>query len=893
MAHNAYMAANTPVDAGMGFLQQWVTPIASFMLAKKALSGLRTVEFEMKSGWGATWRTFGATAPTWGVLGEAGYRMGQGIGGAMAAPAGYMSKRLFGLSSGGEAALMGARVGGFLGGGLGMGASLFMAPEVLLAQGMTWGAQKTVFEPYMNRRRAEEAALSNYSDMYVAGDMGATTGVGLSAQGAYRLGKMVVQRGWQETEFSNNTVAQIAGMGMANGLFEGIGNLNPEAMDRRLKGILRSTKTAMRVLKMTEDSMQEVQAIMKQFADQGAMYGGVQEGIFTDIGVASMATGMSGMSVLQNAGRFGMTAAGMGMLGASGIRAGARAMAGVGSLYNQGGIAEPWVAMYGGVSGIANSAVSGAGKLYGSPLGMMGLYNQYLGGGQGAGALGTINAFAINAGRDPLHVSAQLFQQGRMMQSAAMMDQGTMGAYSNVIGMARMLSPTGKVSEDMLINVARSQGMGEDETFSMLQQIRAIQSGSARGAMAKQQEQDSNARALQRGYGGTGVEGIMKNAAARSSWGQAGSSAAGIATNTLYYGVLGTGIGAALGATVGGVAAGAFGLGTGGLGFAAVPTAIVGGAAWGASIGRGVGAAYGVYRGILNDMEDKGTAAFIADKWHEAQEWYSKGSLYHSNLRDATTEEQYRKKLTGDLFGVGYGATAEQNTLAAQISNAVSIGALTMEGIRSQKGYRVADENKALLIVADRIDQSGDLAEGSATKRRLVQARNNLARNPSEVNRKELLATISLVKDYVGGLKAFGMAGAAGTATHVGLDIHSNFRDAQAIGDIRSHALRATPEQLREDWQRAQAQIMAARRDEAAVSTVEALREATGNPAGHSPEEVMSLAAQVFAQAVDRFNGKAGKGEDGGTTAAPGGVLNAKTETVNPNRWLVSDYQVH
>lgn len=902
MAHNAYQTVNNPVDYGMGFLQQWATPIAGFILAKKALSGLRAVEFEMKSGWGATWRTFGATAPTWGVLGEAGYHAGRGIGAAMAAPAGLMSRSLFGLSSSKGAAALGSRLGGFIGGGLGMGASLFMAPEVLLAQGLSWGAQKTVFEPYINRRRIEEAALSNFQDLAVTGDQAARFGRGISAVGAYRIGQAVVDRGWRELGLSNNTVTQIAGMGMANGLFSGIGDMSPEHIDKRLKGILESTKTAMRVFNMTQKNMQELQGILKQFMDSGSMIGANQSALFNAINVTGMATGLSSMSILQDAGRFAGTAQSMGLTGASGVMAGVQAYGQIGGLFNQGRIAEPWLGLYGGQAGLANAAVSGAGRLYAGPLGTMSLYNEYIGGRSGGGVLGTINAFAMNAGVDPLHAMAQMYQKGDMMRSAALNDKGVMGAYGQLASLASLIqSGRGKVSGDMLINMAHAQGMSSAEVNAMIATIGGVQSGATAQAVRRNQEQTMEETMSSQGQTYFGIEHTIKSTMAKKGTPATFTGAAGSTLGGMFAGV---GMGALIGAGIGAAAGVAATIFSGGTLAVSVPAFAAVGANVGSYLGTLGGAGYGAYAAFDN----AGLSASAADMFTSLGHYMKYGSVQVSGLENAKSKGAYRQMATGDLLGVGgKGLTAEQNTLAAQFADVATIGSISYEDVIKQKGYSADDANKSLFELAKRIvREGGDVTnphqEAYQAVQRVQSAAYKLRRNPTEANRKELLAAIghadSSLRDssssYIHTVRAFAAGGRGRTLDILGLGgIDTGYREAGFISQVTDKFLGGDREDILKNVMQARGDVVANREAARVADTIADLRGALASPGGSSPEEVMGLAAQVFAAAVDRFNGKAGKGEDGGTTAAPGGVLNAKTETVNPNRWLVSDYQVH
>lgn len=547
-----YHLGTDPVDAYTNVWQQWGTPIASYMLAAKMMKPIRENMYRprMKGPQAALWRTFGAASPRWGMMSQAGYTMGRWAGGLGGEAVGGFMGAMAGVGSAAGGGRIGAAMLGGLGGAAGGLFSAFMGPEALLGYGIVQGASSGIFDPYINRRRMAESMLTSYAGTAISGDRSAKYGTGMSAVAAHRIAAAFQGESWRDLSMSNNTRAQIAGLSAGNDLMPGMaGGVSTDALTKRLNSIVESSKQTMRVLKISEDRLREVNAIIKQFSDSGVGPGAGLNRLMGSIGIAAKATGWSGLDILNTeAQRFGGTATSMGLGIEAGIQTGALALAGVAGLRQRGLITEPWMGLYGGQSGMANSFVQAGAIGVSTPYASLQQYNRYIGGSSSQGMGATLGAFSRAVGRDPLSAVGAMASQGRMMRTADLADN-RFGWLSQYTEMARMLGRS-KIGADEL-SAMLSTSMGDAEINATLAQIRSVQSGADIPAIQKEMEERQRARMSATGETGLGLEYGVKR-----RWSDAMYSADQAMQDSPGLSGLGMGLGAILAAPRAGRAVG-------------------------------------------------------------------------------------------------------------------------------------------------------------------------------------------------------------------------------------------------------------------------------------------------------------------------------------------------
>lgn len=537
-----YHAGTSPVDAYMNVWQQWGAPIASYMLAAKVMRPIRDNLYRprMKGPQAQLWRTFGVASPRWGMASQVGYSLGRFAGGLGGEAIGGFMGAVGGVGSAAGGARIGAAVMGGLGGAAGGLFSAFMGPEAVLGYGIVQGASSGIFDPYINRRRMAESMLTSYAGTAISGDRSAKYGTGMSAVAAHRIAAAFQGESWRDLSMSNNTRAQIAGLSAGNDLIPGMaGGVSADALTKRLNSIVESSKQTMRVLKISEDRLREVNAIIKQFSDSGVSPGAGMNRLMGSLGTASKATGWSGMDILNTEmPRFGGVASSMGLGVEAGMQVGSLALAGVAGLRQRGMVSEPWLGLYGGQSGMASSFVQAGAIGVSTPYASLQQYNRFIGGVDARGMGATLGAFSRAVGRDPLSAVGAMASQGRMMRTADLADN-RFGWLSQYTEMARLMGRS-KIGADEL-SAMLSTSMGDAEINATLAQIREVQSGATLPAMQKELDERQRARMSATGETGWGFEyGIKRR------WSEAMYSADRALQDNANLSNLGMGIGALL-----------------------------------------------------------------------------------------------------------------------------------------------------------------------------------------------------------------------------------------------------------------------------------------------------------------------------------------------------------
>jgi len=540
---------NSIGDTGANIWQQIGTPVASYMLASKimntvlrpTLGAVGLSDFQMKGAQASLWRSFGRAAPTWGLGSNVGYRMGWGLGGLAGGAVGGLSGGLLGFGGVRAGAAAGAGFLGAVGGAAGGLFSALLGPEALAGMAIMQGAQSAVFDPYINRRRMSQAAMTSYANATIEGDGSARYGTGMNNVAAYRMASRFNASAWSDMSMSNNDRAQIAGLSLGNDLMPGVaGGANPAAISKRLESIVSSTKQTMRALKLSEDKLREVNALLKQFSDAGMGPGGGVNRLMSGISIASKATGFDAMGVLQNeVQRYGGQTQGAGMLFESGALAGTDAMARMGAMRRRGGVSEAMLGLYGGVSGMAGLAVNAGITGVSTEYSGLRQFNRYIGGRNTNGMGATLGAFSSAVGANPIAAYGAMVRNRGMMRSADMADN-PMGWVSQYAEMNRLFGHQKLTAESFAAMAAGD--MGEGEINATLAQIRAMQTGA--NDFDRQKESDERVRAV---MSATGETGWGWEYGAKQRWSGVGSMVSDIGGRSGHAGLA---IGALLGTKV-------------------------------------------------------------------------------------------------------------------------------------------------------------------------------------------------------------------------------------------------------------------------------------------------------------------------------------------------------
>lgn len=420
-----------PFDAGMWGAQRIAAPVAAFAIANRALGGFR-----------------GA------------YKYGSSFGGGI----GRGLATGLGASRGGMIAAGAGRALGAVG-GLATGIGL----PILGMQALMYGAEKSLFNPYINTRSSAMDLQSNYGGVSFADATGnSVTGGGLGGAESYRMAQGITRQGINDMTFSTGQYAAGASMISRAGLTDNVG---AQGINRRIKESMAQVKLIMSIASMPEmrDAIEQLSKLQQSGA---SVTGGLHSdaaGAMRQIGsMASIAgtTVQRMMSTVGAQGQYLYQANGMtpylGQLAAAGsysaLAAGNR----------MGLISSAQLSRMGGLDGATQASLTGQINASQTLYNKMSNFNTYVGKGSSGSLIGNLNQFGASMANDPMGTYGSMMINGRQMAGRQMADRGSMAVEDQIMAIAKnlpgMIDPkTGKLNFERAVPLMMQMGMSEDQ----------------------------------------------------------------------------------------------------------------------------------------------------------------------------------------------------------------------------------------------------------------------------------------------------------------------------------------------------------------------------------------------------------------------------------------------
>lgn len=391
--------ASAGADATASFSQQYVLPFAAYYAGYKIHKS-------------KIFYTAGGREMYMGTA--AGRAMGRGLGTMAGGAIGGAWRGLTGFGGAGA----GARLGATALGGVGMAAGSLLTP-MLLGMGISHAVDASIFQPYVDTRRASTAMQTAMSNRIVTGSAGAPSGgLGMSGYAAARSASAITSGAWDDFALSNSQYTSLVDYGMQSGLYDNMGTMDPKQMAAKTKDIAKDVKRIMQVF--GEKDMREAVAILSEFTKQGGVAGGYETTTaLNSLRVGTLMTGKSSREIYDLVGAAGAGAyRAQGMSGMAGIISATGAYAGLANAQRMGMVSSRMLSLFGGLEGATNMMVQGRADMAGTDYNKMMMYNQFLGGGAKGSVGANINEYASLVGGNPLAAAGKMAMHSQEMLDA-------------------------------------------------------------------------------------------------------------------------------------------------------------------------------------------------------------------------------------------------------------------------------------------------------------------------------------------------------------------------------------------------------------------------------------------------------------------------------------------
>jgi hypothetical protein len=397
-----------PFDAAMWAGQRVVMPTLAFGAAARMLGPNASTAMG----------TIGGYFTGKGIAPGMGMAFGRGLGSGVAGAFGLRGTAAAVVSGG--AGVMGSAVGG-------------MALEYGAAQAMLWGAQKTLWNPYINGRRASQDLRSNFAGVTFGDATGnAVTGGGLGFGESARMGSEITRQGISDMTFSTGEYTQISDLAARAGLMD---NVKAKQLTQRVKDVAAQIKLIVSISKDPDikNAIEELSKLNLAGADISGGNMSTASGAYRSLGSLAAQAGVSVQRLMNTVGAQGQylyQASGMtpylGQLAAGNVYAGFMGA-------QRSGLMSPaQLARMGGAEGATQASLTG--QLIGSQTlySQMASYNQFVSGlggnqiaGQGQSIQGVVGGFGRAMSQDPVGTMGRLQYFGPQLSGMAMQQQGS------------------------------------------------------------------------------------------------------------------------------------------------------------------------------------------------------------------------------------------------------------------------------------------------------------------------------------------------------------------------------------------------------------------------------------------------------------------------------------
>lgn len=428
--------ASRPTDAAMWGAQRIAMPVAAFWGAGKLMGG--TNGFGMAKGASAAGKAFG-----------------RGLGGGIA--------RGMGLGSGMAAKGMAGVLGGV--GSIAAGYGL----PLLAMQGIAEGAERTVFNPYINTRRSSEELRTNFNGITFGDSSGnVITGGGLGSRESTDIASQITSQGIHDMNLSTGEYAESASLISRSGLMD---NVNSKDISKRVKDSIEQVKLIMSVASMPElrDAIEQLSKFQKMGANvSGGMFSDAA-GTMRQMGSLASVAGTNVQKLMNTVGAQGQYLyQANGMTPHLGQLAAANSYSALSAGNRMGLISSAQLARMGGLEGATQASLTGQINASQTLYNKLSNYNTYMGRGTQGSMLGNIAQFGQTMAADPMGVYGGMILNGRQMAGRQIQEKGSLAAEDQVWQVMKdqpgmVDRKTGKVSIERATPFLMQQGWTEDQ----------------------------------------------------------------------------------------------------------------------------------------------------------------------------------------------------------------------------------------------------------------------------------------------------------------------------------------------------------------------------------------------------------------------------------------------
>ncbi len=457
-----------PADAAAWAGQRLATPIIGYMAGRAATNALGIgfgtgAKFGSGLGGGLA-KGFGMGTPASGGLRATATAVRSAFesGGA---GAGFQAIRAIGV---GGAANLGARAAM----GTAFGAATALAAPLIAGQAIISGAEKGIWDPYVNTRQSARDLRDNFAGVSFADAQGnAVTGKGLGFSESAKMASEITSQGIQDMSLSTGEYRQGADMVGRAGLAD---NVTSTGITKRIKESMDQVKLIMSIASMPEmkDAIEQLAKLQQSGASvAGGRTSNATEAMNT-VGRLASSAGTSVQRLMNTVGAQGQYMyQANGMTPYMGQIAAANSYAALAAGQRMGLIGTAQMARMGGIEGATQSSLAGQMNASQSFLNRMALSNAGATGstgyGQSSGAVGIATQFGARAASDPLGTIGDMMLNSRQRAANQIKERGTGAAQDQLMSIAKnlpgALDAQGKISAEKAAPLLQTMGMGEDE----------------------------------------------------------------------------------------------------------------------------------------------------------------------------------------------------------------------------------------------------------------------------------------------------------------------------------------------------------------------------------------------------------------------------------------------
>jgi hypothetical protein len=394
---------------------------------------------------------------------------------------------------------------GALAGAGGLAGRLFL--PLAVGQAAMYGAQKTIFDPYINTRREARDLRDNFAGITFGDSQGnSVTGQGLSNRESSRIAAGITNQGIRDLTFSTGEYANIADYSGRAGLLD---DVNSKQIGKRVKDIAAQIKLVMSIAgdPSIKAAIEELAKLRNAGASVAGGTGSQATQALTQLGYSASVAGRSVQNIMSTVGAQGQYLyQANGMTPYMGQMAAANILGSFETARRNGLLSTAQVARMGGTEGATQASLTA--QINGSQtlLNKMAMYNQYVNGHSGASAGGSgmnVNSvtsqFGADFSKDPLGAYGQMQMFSRMLGGQQLKDRGSLGledqVYAILNSTAAIRNKDGRYDASKMMPVLTGMmGMSEDDAMAYIAQRTAesdpatySQGVKARNAQAQKQ----------------------------------------------------------------------------------------------------------------------------------------------------------------------------------------------------------------------------------------------------------------------------------------------------------------------------------------------------------------------------------------------------------------------